>query len=259
MSFVAAAIVGSTVVGGVIQSRSAKKASQAQVASADAGIAEQQRQFDAVQELLSPYVEAGTSALGDLAPYMGVGPEALRQQRALAGLGTPQEQAAAIRAIEQGPEFQALTRQGEEAILQQAAATGGLRGGNVQAALAQFRPQVLAGLINQQYGRLGGLTALGQTTTQNVMSAGQAAAAGTGAAGMQTGANISNLFQQQGAAQAGGALASGQAWGNVLGGVAQYGGMIATGAVANPFAASVQTLPPGMSPATSIRPMVRPF
>jgi hypothetical protein len=253
MSWIAAAVVGSAVVGGAVQSRSASKAAEAQTASAETGIEEQRRQFDAVQQLLQPYVEAGTGALAGLAPYMGVGTEALEQQRALAGLGTPQEQAAAIRRIEQGPEFQALTRQGEEAILQQAAATGGLRGGNVQSALAQFRPQVLAGLINQQYGRLGGLTALGQTTTQNVMSAGQASAAGTGAAGMQTGANISNLFQQQGAAQAGAALAQGQAWGNVLGGISQYGGLIASGAVANPFAAQ------SLAPTTSMRPMARPF
>ena len=117
----------------------------------------------------------------------------------------------AISALEAGPEFQALTQAGEEAILQSAAATGGLRGGQTQAALAQFRPQVLSSLINQQYSRLGGLTALGQTTTQNVAQLGQAAAAGQAAAGQQTAANISNLFGQQGAAQAGAALAQGQA------------------------------------------------
>jgi hypothetical protein len=253
MSWIAAAVIGGTVVSGAMQSRSASKAASTQAASAEEGIEEQRRQFDAVQQLLAPYVGAGTSALADLAPYMGVGPEALAQQRALAGLGGAAAQEQAISAIERGPEFQALTRQGEEAILQQASATGGLRGGNVQAALAQFRPQVLSQLINEQYGRLGGLTALGQTTTQNVMSAGQASAAGVGSAGMQTGANISNLFQQQGAARAGGALASGQAWGNVFGGISQYGGLIATGAVPNPFAAS------SLAPTTSIRPMPRPF
>lgn len=224
MSFVAAAIVGSTVISGVVQSRAARSASRTQAAAADAGIAEQRRQFDVMQGLMAPFVGAGTSALADLAPYMGVGPEALAQQRALAGLGGAAEQEQAIGAIERGPEFQALTRQGEEAILQQASATGGLRGGNVQGALAQFRPQVLSQLINQQYGRLGGLTALGQMTTQNVMSAGQAAAAGTGAAGMQTGANISNLLQQQGAAQAGGTLASAQAFGNTLGSIGMLAG-----------------------------------
>lgn len=197
--FVAAAIIGSTLVSGVMQSRAASKAASAQTASAQAGIDEQRRQFDAVQELLAPFVGAGTTALG--------------QQAALVGVEGSEAQRAAIQAIEQGPEFAALTRQGEEAILQSAAATGGLRGGNIQGALAQFRPQILSGLIEQQYGRLGGLAQMGQTS-----------AAGVGTAGMQTGANISNLMQQQGAAQAGAALAQGQAWGNTLGSLGMLAG-----------------------------------
>jgi hypothetical protein len=60
--------------------------------------------------------------------------------------------------------------------------------------------------IEKQYSRLGGLTALGQTTSQNLAQLGQASAAGVGSAGMQTGANIANLLGQQGAAQAGGIL-----------------------------------------------------
>ena len=227
MSFIAAAVVGSAVVGGVVQSRSASKAAGAQTAAADAGIAEQRRQFDQVRELLKPYVDAGTGAL--------------QGQLDLAGLGGAEAQQAALQAIEGGQEFQAITQQGENAILQNASATGGLRGGNTQAALAQFRPQVLSGLIDKQYGRLGGLAATGQ-----------ASAAGVGAAGMQTGTNVSNLLQQQGAAQAGGALASGQAIGNVFGQIGQYAGAIGSGIVANPFSGSA-------APKTSIRPMARPF
>jgi hypothetical protein len=49
---------------------------------------------------------------------------------------------------------------------------------------------------------------------------GQNAAAGVGTAGMQTGTNIANLLAQQGAAQAGGTLAAGAAWGNTIGSLA---------------------------------------
>lgn len=207
------ALLGGSIAGGLLSSSAQKSAAgtaaAAQTAAAEMGIAEQRRQFDAVQALLKPYVEAGTSALG--------------QQLALAGVAGPEAQQAAIAALEQGPEFQALTRQGEEAILQRAAATGGLRGGNVQASLAQFRPQVLASLIEQQYGRLGGLTATGQAS-----AAGQATAAQT------MGSNITNLLQQQGAAAAGSALARGQAtanmWGDITGTIGQIAGM-STGGV----------------------------
>ena len=205
MGMMATAVIGSALIGGVAQSKAAKSAAASQTQAADKGIAEQRRQFDRIQELLNPYVEAG-----------GVG---LKQQMALGGMSGPEAQQAAISAIEGGSEFEALTRQGEEAILQQASATGGLRGGNTQGALAQFRPQVLSSLINQQYGRLGGLTSMGQN-----------AAVGVGNAGMQTGQNISGLYGQQGAAAAGSALARGQAFGNVMGGVSQYAGGVASGA-----------------------------
>jgi hypothetical protein len=187
------ALLGGSLLSAGVQSSAARKASAAQTASAQTGIEEQRRQFDAVRELLAPFVTGGTTAFG--------------QQMALTGAAGADAQRAALQAIEQGPEFAALARQGENAILQSAAATGGLRGGNVQGALAQFRPQILSGLIEQQYSRLGGLA-----------SAGQNAAAGVGTAGMQTGQNISSLMQQQGAAQAGAALAQGQAFGNLIGG-----------------------------------------
>lgn len=223
---VTALVVGGTqVVGGMMQSRAASKAAGAQTQAAEAGIEEQRRQFDAVQEILKPYVTAGTEAITGLQPYTAAGAPALEQQQALLGLRGPEAQQAAIAGIEGGAGFQAQVRQGEEALLQRASATGGLRGGNIQAALAQFRPQMLQQEIEKQYGRLGGLTALGQTTSQNLAQIGQASAAGTATAGLRTGADIANLMGQQGAARAGAELAQGQAFANVLNLPAQFLGM----------------------------------
>lgn len=223
---VTALVVGGTqVVGGIMQSRAASSAAGAQTAAAEAGIEEQRRQFDAVREILKPYVTAGTEALTGLQPYAAAGAPALEQQQALLGLRGPEAQQAAISGIERGAGFQAQVRMGEEALLQRASATGGLRGGNIQAALAQFRPQMLQQEIDKQYGRLGGLTALGQTTSQNLAQFGQASAAGTATAGMRTGADIAGLLGQQGAARAGAELAQGQAFANVLNLPAQFLGM----------------------------------
>lgn len=172
---------GATLIGGLAQADAAKSAGAAQERASMAGIEEQRRQFDKVQELLAPFVEAGKGALS--------------QQEALLGLGGPEAQQEAISSIEQGEQFKALTRTGEEAILQQAAATGGLRGGDVQAALAQFRPTVLSELIGQQFTRLGGLTQMGQTS-----------AAGVGSAAQATGTNVASLLGEAGAAQAGAAM-----------------------------------------------------
>jgi hypothetical protein len=179
-------------------------AAGAQGAASEAGIAEQRRQFDAVQKLLSPYVSTGE--------------QAITGQGALVGLGGQAAQEGAVRALEGSPQFAALQRQGENALLQNASATGGLRGGNVQGALAQFRPQLLNQLIESQFTKLGSLSSLGQ-----------ASAVGQANASQNTGTNISNLLGQQGQAQAGAALASGQAtanqWSGLAGTVGQLGMM----------------------------------
>ena len=193
------AVGGATLASGFMQGEAASEASAAQGASAQAGIDEQRRQFDTVQKLLKDYTEAG--------------PEALAAQQTLLGLKGPEAERAAIERISGGETYKALAAQGENALLQQASATGGLRGGNIQAALGQFRPQLLSSLIEQQYGRLGGMTSMGQ-----------ASAAGVGSAGMQTGTNIANLLGQQGAAEAGGILGEAKAYGQLFNLPAQFVG-----------------------------------
>lgn len=185
------------------QKNAANQAAQAQTESSQAAIDEQKRQFDAIQELMKPYVNAGTGALAG--------------QQDLLGLNGAAKQQAAIDSINNSQAMQTYMQQGENAILQNASATGGLRGGNTQSALSQFRPQLLNQLINQQYQNLGGLTSIGQN-----------AAAGVGNAGMQSASNIGNLLQQVGAAQAGNALAQGQAsasqWAGIGNMIGQLGG-----------------------------------
>jgi len=205
-----------------IQAEAAVQGGEAQARATELSIAEQRRQFDKVQSLLQPFTEAGTTALQGLTPFAAAGAPALQAQQAFLGLQGPAAERAAIERISGGETFQALARQGEEGLLQQASATGGLRGGNIQGALAQFRPALLSSLIEQQYNRLGGMTALGAETTGNIARLGQSAAAGTGAAAQTSGAAISNLLsgqgaasalamQQQAAALAGGQLAAGRA------------------------------------------------
>lgn len=233
---IATAIIGSAVVGGLMSSKAqksaAKTAANAQTAAADAGIAEQRRQFDAMQQLLAPYIAGGNTGM--------------TRYLALGGMAGPEAQQRILDEIQAGPEFGALVRSGEEAILQNASATGGLRGGNTQAALAKYRPEILSSLIRDEYSRLGGL-----------INTGQSSAAGVGAAGMNTGTNIANLYQQQGAAQAGQAIAGGQAtadlWGNIAGAVGLTAGL--GGFMRNPG-----TLPNAMvSNAASAGGNVRPF
>lgn len=197
----AAAIAGAAVVGSIYsanksskaagkaasaQSEASLQAADAQAAATEKGIAEQRRQFDKMVSLLSPYANAGSGSL--------------KAQQNILGLNGTGAQRTAIAGIESSPYFQATAQQGENAILQNASATGGLRGGNVQGALGQFRPQLLNQLVQQQYANLGGITNMGQS-----------AAAGQAAGGMQSANAIGNLYSQGGAAQAQGFLGAGQA------------------------------------------------
>lgn len=208
MTWGAVALGGAALIGGIYSSNQASKAagnaSDAQTAAAQAGIAEQDKQFEAVQKLLSPYTTAGTSALTG--------------QQDLNGLNGPDAQAKAIAALQASPQYTSQLAAGNNNILQNASATGNLRGGNTQAALAQFAPSLLASTINDQYGRLGSMTSLGEN-----------AAAGTGNAALSTGNQVSSLLQQQGAAQAGGYLAEGKAQAGyanaITGGLGAYLGM----------------------------------
>jgi len=216
---------GTSLLGGLLSSSATSSAASTQAGAAQAGIDEQRRQFAEMQKLLAPYVQAGQGAIGGFQPFQQAGAQAFEQQRALAGLGGAGAQQAAINQIEQNPLFQSQIRQGEEALLQRASATGGLRGGNIQAALAQFRPQMLQQAIEQQYGRLGGLAGTGLGVTEQLYRGGQASATNQASQAGTLGSNVANLLGQQGAAQAGGQLAGAAPFANLLGMPLQMAGM----------------------------------
>ena len=261
MTPIVAGITGATqIIGSVFGANASKKAASTQASAAEAGqeaqvraaeIAQetqlemfregqetQHQMFERTQEILRPYVQAGEAQLATLGGYTTAGPQAFERQLDLAGLRGPQAQQAAIEQVRTQPRFGALTQAGEEAILANASATGGLRGGNTQNALARFRSDLLADEIEREYARFGGLTAFGQGVSQNVAQMGQASAANTGTAALQTGQSIASLQGAAGqgiaslqsatgqgiaalqgaagAARAGGTLGSAAAYGNLL-------------------------------------------
>lgn len=129
------------------------------------------------------------------------------------------QQRQAIQQIEQGPLYQELAKQGEEAILAASSATGRRGSEGTQSALARYRPQLLNQLIDQQYARLAGLTSVGQAGAQNLLNLGQASAAGQAGAAAQSGNAISGLLASQGAAQAAGIMGAGQAQAQGIAGI----------------------------------------
>ena len=170
----------------------AKEAANAQTNASQQGMEEQRRQFEALQALMKPYVDSGTGALAG--------------QNDLLGLNGFDKQQSAIGNIENSPFFKSQYQQAENALLQNASATGGLRGGNFQEALADNRSNMLFGNVQQQLQNLSGVAANGQS-----------AAAGLGGNGLQFGQNIAQGYQDIGQAQAGYQLGKGQIYQNLLG------------------------------------------
>lgn len=148
-----------------------------------AGLQQQQAAEEA--RAMVPTVEAATS------PY--------------AGMTGAEAQQAAIQRVADSPLLQELMAQGEEGLLQSAAATGGLRGGRTQAALAQFRPAMLQHEIDKLYGRLQGISGMGQSSILGAPTTAVGAAPT-----MNYQSQIPGLLTQAGAAQAGGILGQAQ-------------------------------------------------
>lgn len=219
MPLVAAAAI--TTVGGLaaakMSSSAAKKAANTQAQAADLATAEQRRQFDAATEEQRRQFE---QTRADNLPFLQAGQRALAGQFDLLGLNGSEAQGTTIEALRNSPLFAALMRNGEEAILSNASATGGLRGGNVQSALANFRADLLARTIQDRIQTLGGLTGQGATTAGNLGQFGSAYASGIGQQGQAFADSFGNIQLGRGAAVGGARLAGGQAGANAISGIA---------------------------------------
>lgn len=182
-------ILGS-VIGAKSNAKAINKATDAQQAAMQAAIDEQARQYDTTRSDFAPYLSAGTKALPGIMDLLG--------------LNGPQAANAAIAALKSSPVFQSLYNTGEEAVLQNASATGGLRGGNTQGALYELGDTTLSRVIADQLSRLGGLAGLGENATGSV--------AGFGAHSADA---ISGLNVGQGQVAAGGILGKQNVYNNM--------------------------------------------
>ena len=176
----------------------AKTAAAAQQAGTKASIAFQKGMFDQNQENMQPYMDAGANSL--------------QQQQALSGALGPEAQQAAYDSVQNSAGFQSALKQGETSLLQNASATGGVRGGNTAGAMAQYAPQLLNQAIDQRYSQLGGLTQMGQ-----------ASAAGVGAQGMNMGQSVGGSLADMGQQQASNIMGQYNAQRAFIGDVAGFG------------------------------------
>lgn len=198
----AALVGGGAILGGLgnlIAGSGQKKAAQAQAAGIGRGMDAYQDYYQQGQAQLQPYQQAGADALSQYQNLLST-----------EGQGDFYNQ------YMQSPMFQAMQSQAEDAALRNASATGGLRTGQSNVALASIAPQ----LANQAYGQqMAGL--------QSLYGTGYGAASTGANMAQNTGANMANMYAQQGGFKGQAAAAMPMAFGNTmgqLGGLAMYAG-----------------------------------
>lgn len=151
------------------------------------------------------------------------------------GVSGADAQQSAINQLQQSPLYQSLYRNGVDTILNNAAATGGLRGGNLQHSLANFGSDTLAQVIQQQLSNLGGISGNGMSSAGNLGSLnGNSANA------------MSNALTQQGSARAGGILGQAGIWNNAFNQLGSLGPTIAKGISGGPMLGANGYVTPSM-------------
>lgn len=195
MSWVATAIVGSAVVGGVAQDRAAGEMSESAERTGAAQIAEQRAAREAFEERTQPFLDIGLGAGEQL-------------QSLLAGPNQTLEQI--------NPVASFLQEQGFRDIRE------GSVGRNPDQDLSRFQTGLTSTLVpqfqNQRFNQL-----------FNVLGLGSNAATGQGQAALQTGANIGNIMGNVGQAQQAGIAGQANALTgtiqNVAGGLGAFPGL----------------------------------
>ena len=142
------------IIGGNKQAKATKRAADLQFQAAEKGIAETARQFDLTR--------------ADFASEQALGEEGIGGYRRLLGLDGAESQQSEIDALRGSPLYQSLYGNGRDAILANAAATGGLRGGNTQGALYRMGEDTLSSVIRQQLGDYASTIGIGMGSDQAI-------------------------------------------------------------------------------------------
>src|SRR2546423_4544588 len=208
MSSVATIVVASTVVGGIVASRNAGKAADAQTKAAGMSIDEQRREFDVNQANLAPFREAGLSVLPQITKGLAPGGDFNRDFT--------------LKDFTKDPGYQFRMDQGQRALEASAAARGGLLSGGSLKALSRYGQDYASNEYSTACNRFNN----DRTTRFNRLSA----VAGTGQTanntlanlGSQTAQNIGETYLGAGTARAAGYIGQGNAINQGVGSLANF-------------------------------------
>ena len=146
--------IGGSLIGSGMASSAAEKAAGMQTAATQEAIAEQARQFDITQSQMAPFIDSATRAV--------------IAQQAGAGLLGPEAEQMFMQDFQESPAQKYMREQGEQAIIRQSAATGGLGGARVQEALQAQGMGLASQNVTERMNRLAAMAGSGQTAATNL-------------------------------------------------------------------------------------------
>lgn len=186
MSWVAAAVVGGAVIGGVASNMAAGKSASASQRATNATIGEQARQYDQTREDFAPARNLGNAAISDINRLYG---RSTNEDGTVTSGGAPN-----MGVFFQSPDYQFNLQQGQQAIDRSLASRGrALSGAGVKAG-ARYASGLASSEYGNFYNRLASQAGLGQAATGSTAAAGANAANNIGAAYMQNGANRASAY-----------------------------------------------------------------
>jgi len=212
MTWIAAAIATSAVVGAV----SSRKAGKAQAAAADRSAEVQKEIFEKQTELAEPFRQAGISSQNELLRLLGLGGDTAAPDYGMLTRGFGEKD------LQMDPGYGFRLREGEKALERMQSARGNLLSGGAIKAGQRYgqdlASQEYMNAFNRAQAQLG--TRLG--TLGSLYGAGQAAAQQVAGQAGQYGENVGNLLMAGGAARASGYAGVGNALNQALGQYINY-------------------------------------
>jgi muramidase (phage lysozyme) len=220
MTFVAAAIIGSAAISGIVGASSASKAAKAQTQAADQSAALQREMFDKQTELQAPFREAGLTAQNKLMQYLGLsGAPGDEGYGKYAGDFTMQD-------FTTDPGYAFRLAEGNKALDRTAAARGGLLSGGAMKAAQRYGQDMGSQEYMNAFNRYQTNRANQLNPLQSLMGAGQTGANTLTQAAGQLGSDLGQNALGAGNARASGYMGQANALTSALGtAVNQYTGM----------------------------------
>jgi len=186
-----------------------------------AGIAQQNKFFEQLQQMLSPFMQFGAGNIGALQGQLGSNPFMDRFSELSLD---PNRQA---EFVNNNPFFSGLRDQAVNSLFSNQAARGKLGSGGTAEELQKSFMNLGTGLIDREFNNLtqgANMRQAGINNLFNAVNMGQNSAAMTGNAGLQTGNQIANLLSGIGNAQAAGGIGAANARQQGLNNLFQLGG-----------------------------------